>query len=82
MSETPINPLRARMIEDMSVRNLVTRRRTITSATLRVSQHSSAGRRPRRYPKTCAAIKCIKARPERNLPLSTAQSLRCGSSLG
>jgi hypothetical protein len=63
MNETPISPLRARMIEDMNVRKFGEKTQTITSVTSRVSQHSSAGRWPRRHPKTCGAIRFIKARP-------------------
>jgi hypothetical protein len=82
MSETPISPLRARMIEDMSVRKFGDKTQNDYSRHLRVSQHSSAGRRLRRQAKTCAAIRCIKAGPECNRQPSIARSLHCGSSSG
>jgi hypothetical protein len=65
MSETPISPLRARMIEDMSVRKF-------GEATKELSQRSLAARRPSRLLKIYAAIRCIKAAPVSNRAASTA----------
>jgi integrase/recombinase XerD len=39
-----------------------------------VSHHSSGGRRPRRHPKTCGAIKCIKARRAQPPTINSAVS--------
>jgi hypothetical protein len=82
MSETPISPLRRRMIEDMSLRNFGEKTRTTTSVTLRLSQRSLATRPPARRAKTFAAIKCIKAGLVSHRRPLTPQSLRCGSSSG
>ena len=64
MSEKPISPLRQRMIEDMTVRNFVREDATrLYPRTSRPSRASSAARRTRRRPRTCAASSCIRPRP-------------------
>ena len=61
MSKTPISPLRARMIEDMSVRKFGEKTQKDYIQYVKTLR-SWAGRRPRQAAKTSAGIRYIKAR--------------------
>jgi len=82
MSETPISPLRARMIEDMSVRKFG--EKTQNDYIRHVKTFSTfLGRSPMRAtPEDLRRFQVHKARKARSRRPSTARSLRCGSSSG
>jgi hypothetical protein len=80
MSEKPISPLRQRMIEDMSVRNVSRRRATTIFDTSRLSQPSSVARPRQQHLRIFAAFSCIRRRPACVHRLSTARLFPPGRS--
>ena len=80
LSPRPVTALRARMIEDMTVRGFTEETRTDYVGACERSRPSSAGLPTRRRRRICAASSCTRGKAACSRRASTTRSRPCASS--